>query len=72
VEASVARQTSAFKIQIMPIEIKELLIRASVGSQANERPRENAPVANLENLKQEIIEEVTEEVLRKLMLKNER
>jgi hypothetical protein len=72
VEASVVRQTSAFKIQIMPIEIKELLIRASVGSQANERPRENAPVANLENLKQEIIEEVTEEVLRKLMLKNER
>lgn len=56
----------------MPIEIKELLIRASVGSQANERPCENAPVANLENLKQEIIEEVTEEVLRKLMLKNER
>jgi len=56
----------------MPIEIKELLIRASVGSQANERPRENTPVANLESLKQEIIEEVTEEVLRKLMLKNER
>lgn len=56
----------------MPIEIKELLIRASVGSQPNEHPRENSPFPNVENLKQEIIEEVTEEVLRKLMLKNER
>lgn len=56
----------------MPIEIKELLIRASVGSHSNERPRENSLSPNMENLKQEIIEEVTEEVLRKLMLKNER
>jgi hypothetical protein len=56
----------------MPIEIKELLIRASVGNRIDERPRESPPAQNLENLKQEIIEEVTEEVIRKLMLKNER
>lgn len=56
----------------MPIEIKELLIRASVANDTPERPQQSTPSADLENLKQEIIEEVTEEVLRKLMLKNER
>lgn len=56
----------------MPIEIKELSIRASVGNENREKPVQSSPSTNLENLKQEIIEEVTEEVLRKLMLKNER
>ncbi|WP_373496442.1 DUF5908 family protein [Aquiflexum sp.] len=56
----------------MPIEIKELFIRASVGNNNEERQQKGTPSQNVEILKQELIEEVTEEVLRKLILKNER
>jgi hypothetical protein len=56
----------------MPIEIKELQIRASVGNSAASPPSTNSNPSDLNQIKQELIREVTEEVLRMIQLKLER
>ena len=55
----------------MPVEIKELVIRAVVGA----KDKEPAPALKQEDiakLKKEITKEVTEKVLRTIQQKNER
>jgi hypothetical protein len=54
----------------MPIEIKELHIKAVVG--ANKEPRTGLQQQDLSKLKKEITKEVTEKILRALRQKNER
>jgi hypothetical protein len=56
----------------MPIEIKELLIKAAVGNNSNSQSPQNSSPPDLEKLRQEIVKEVTEEVLRLIQLKLER
>jgi hypothetical protein len=56
----------------MPIEIKELIIRATVGNNPQETPTDSSMQENLNKLKTEIINEVTEKVIRALQQKNER
>lgn len=56
----------------MPIEIKELQIKAAVGNPAASPPVQNPNASDTGKMKQEIIKEVTEEVLRMIQLKLER
>lgn len=56
----------------MPIEIKELQIRAAVGNNTGNSTPQNSSPADLNQIKQELIKEVTEEVLRMIQLKLER
>jgi Family of unknown function (DUF5908) len=54
----------------MPVEIKELYIKATVGGK--EKPPDCIKREDLDRLKKEIIKEVTEKILTKLRQKNER
>lgn len=56
----------------MPVEIKELLIKAAVGNTPSEMAGNSATQDDLVKLKNEIISEVTEKVLWMLRQKNER
>lgn len=56
----------------MPIEIRELQIRAAVGSSTSTPSTQQSSPADLDRVKQEIIKEVTEDVLRLIQLKLER
>lgn len=57
----------------MPIEIKELVIRAAVGSGNNSRQPVSPSVSlDIMKLKKEITNEVTERVLKTLKQNNER
>jgi len=57
----------------MPIEIKELVIRAAVGSGNNSRqPVSPSVSSDIMKLKKEITNEVTERVLKTLKQNNER
>ncbi|WP_157966059.1 DUF5908 family protein [Cognataquiflexum aquatile] len=56
----------------MPIEIKELQIKAAVGNNPGNQTPTNPNPPDLEQLRQEIVREVTEEVLRMIQLKLER
>ncbi|MFT3933654.1 MAG: DUF5908 family protein [Chitinophagaceae bacterium] len=54
----------------MPIEIKELHIKAIVG--AKEKPGDCLKPEDIAKLKKEIMKDVTEKVLAKMQQKNER
>jgi hypothetical protein len=56
----------------MPIEIKELHIKAVVGGRSREQPGTTIKAEDIAKLKKEISKEVTEKVLRILQQKNER
>jgi hypothetical protein len=56
----------------MPIEIKELHIKAAVGNNIESSTAPNPNRSDMGQMKQEIIKEVTEEVLRMIQLKLER
>lgn len=56
----------------MPIEIKELQIKAAVINSARNTPDTNSKANDMDQLKKEIVREVTEEVLRMIQLKLER
>lgn len=55
----------------MPIEIKELHIKAVVGTN-NQQPAGGLQPQDISKLKKEIIKEVMEKILRALRQKNER
>ena len=55
----------------MPVEIKELIIKATVSSTSQPCP-EGLGQEDIDKLKKEITKEVTERVLRILQQKNER
>lgn len=56
----------------MPIEIKELQIKAAVGNSARDSPETNTRTTDLDQERQKIVREITEEVLRIIQLKLER
>ncbi|WP_339875689.1 DUF5908 family protein [uncultured Algoriphagus sp.] len=56
----------------MPIEIRELQIKATIGSSNIDSASQSSKPANLDRMKQEIVKEVTENVLRMIQLKLER
>jgi hypothetical protein len=56
----------------MPIEIKELVIKASVSNGTNQQPVSTARPTDILKLKKEITRDVTERVLKILNLNNER
>lgn len=56
----------------MPIEIRELQIKAAVGNNAGNQSPQNSIPPDMEQMRQEIVKEVTEEVLRIIQLKLER
>ena len=56
----------------MPIEIRELQIRAAVSPRENGTENSSANPVDMEGMKQEIIREVTDEVLKMIQLKLER
>lgn len=56
----------------MPLEIRELQIRAAVGPRETPSEIPSASPTDLEGMKQEIVREVTEEVLKMIQLKLER
>ncbi|MEN2280580.1 DUF5908 family protein [Algoriphagus sp. SE2] len=56
----------------MPIEIRELQIKAAIGNSKTESGTQNSNPADFEQIKQEIVKEVTENVLRAIQLKFER
>jgi len=63
---------SEFNLSLMPIEIKELHIKAAVGNNVGNQTPQNSSPPDIEQLRQEIVKEVTEEVLRIIQLKLER
>jgi len=56
----------------MPIEIKELVIKASVANGSSQPPVSTSRPADIQKLKKEIAKEVTERVLKTLKQNNER
>jgi hypothetical protein len=56
----------------MPIEIKELHIKAIVGGNAKEQARAVLKPEDIAKLKKEISREVTDKILRLIQRKNER
>lgn len=56
----------------MPIEIRELQIKAAIGSSSQDPGSQTTKPADLDRMKQEIVKEVTENVLRMIQLKLER
>ncbi len=56
----------------MPIEIKELHIKAVVATQKNQQQNSSLKPEDILKLKKEITKEVTEKVLKTLQQKNER
>lgn len=69
---SVLRAVLEFNLELMPIEIKELQIKAAVGNSAANSPDTNPKTADLDKIRRELVREVTEEVLRIIQLKLER
>ena len=61
-----------FNHAAMPIEIRELQIKAAVGNSAGNPPDTNTRTSDLDQERQNIVREVTEEVLRIIQLKLER
>tara|TARA_R110002012_G_scaffold320369_3_gene543524 strand:+ start:24913 stop:25104 length:192 start_codon:yes stop_codon:yes gene_type:complete len=61
-----------FNPKDMPIEIRELQIKATIGSSNIDSASQSSKPANLDRMKQEIVKEVTENVLRMIQLKLER
>jgi hypothetical protein len=61
----------SLKLTLMPIEIKELHIKAVIGTEKKE-PSAGLNQEDISKLKKEISKEVTEKVLRILKQKNER
>jgi len=61
-----------FKIKRMPIEIKELLIRAAVSNGNPQQPNSVSSTSDILRLKKQITKEVTESVLKTLKQKSER
>jgi hypothetical protein len=57
---------------IMPIEIKELVIRAAVSEGNTQQPVSPAVSSDIVRMKREIADEVTERVLKILKKNNER
>ncbi|GAA0879211.1 hypothetical protein GCM10009119_21790 [Algoriphagus jejuensis] len=55
----------------MPIEFKDLQIKAAVGNNPNTGSQNQTP-PDIDRIKQEIVREVTEDVLRIIQLKLER
>jgi hypothetical protein len=56
----------------MPVEIKELTIKASVGAPDTPRGALMLSALDLEKLKNEIVRECTEKILHELQLQSER
>ena len=56
----------------MPIEIKELVIKASVGNNSSQQSTPVLGSSDIQKLKKEIAKEVTERVLKTLKKNNER
>ena len=56
----------------MPIEIKELHIKAIVGPAKNQQENSSLKPESIVRLKKEITKEVTEKILKLLQQKNER
>lgn len=56
----------------MPIEIRELQIKAAIGNSTQDTNTQGSNPADLDRMKQEIVREVTENVLRIIQLKLER
>lgn len=56
----------------MPIEIRELLIKAAIGNSTNLPNSQNGSTMDFDRVKKEIVKEVTENVLRTIQLKLER
>jgi hypothetical protein len=61
-----------FKIESMPIEIKELLIRAAVSNGNLQQVNTASSNSDILRLKKQITKEVTESVLKTLKQKSER
>jgi len=66
------QQVSQFKIESMPIEIKELLIRAAVSNGNPQQLNSSGSTSDILKLKKQITKEVTESVLKTLKQKSER
>lgn len=56
----------------MPIEIRELQIKAAIGNRVSESTSQTSNPADIQQIKQQIVKEVTEDVLRYIQLKLER
>lgn len=56
----------------MPIEIRELQIKAAIGNRISENTSQSSNPADIQQIKQQIVKEVTEDVLRYIQLKLER
>jgi hypothetical protein len=66
------QQVSQFKSKSMPIEIKELLIRAAVSNGNPQQLNSASSTSDILRLKKQITKEVTESVLKTLKQKSER
>jgi hypothetical protein len=66
------QQVSKFKIKNMPIEIKELLIRAAVSNGNPQQQNSASSTSDILRLKKQITKEVIESVLKMLKQKSER
>ena len=71
ISASSKRQDNTHKFISMPIEIKELHIKAVVGEKERSGPPSIKP-EDIARLKKEIVKEVTEKIVKLLHQKNER
>ncbi len=56
----------------MPLEIRELQIKAAIGSSAGTPSTQESKPADYDRMKNEIVKEVTENVLKIIQLKLER
>lgn len=56
----------------MPIEIRELTIRAAVGGQRPQESGNTQSPEDIKKIKEELIQEVSDEVMRRIMMKYER
>jgi hypothetical protein len=72
VERFQQQQVSQFKSKSMPVEIKELLIRAAVSNGNPQQLNSASTTSDILKLKKQITKEVTENVLKTLKQKNER
>jgi hypothetical protein len=72
VERFQQQQVSQFKSKSMPVEIKELLIRAAVSNGNPQQLNSASSNSDILRLKKQITKEVTESVLKTLKQKSER
>lgn len=56
----------------MPVEIKELIIRATVGNPAPAQEQQGSLPGDLKKMKQKLVDEITEEVMKRITYKSER